>query len=235
MLQKRRGGSGYLFCGLIFPSINDLLEHYTGTPISINQQSQDQLTLKNPIYKKVDYNQNFLHLDNLVRDEKPFHKGSTCIVYSATLQDTGKQVIVKICSADKQQFVHEAKLLHQFKHPNIVKLHSINIDEDPTYVILEMMSGGNFQTFLRKDGSYQTQYQLTKFSLDAALGMEYLSSQNCLHRNLTSRSCLLGKNNEVLKISDFRMCIKAENRISYDISTVKNVPVKWMAPEVSHT
>ena len=229
VLQKSKGGHGYSFCGLTFPSINDLLEHYTDTPIPINLQSQDKFTLKNPVCKQVDNDQNFLHHDNLVRDENPFHKGSRCFVYSATLQDSGKQVAVKICCADKQQFVYEARLLLQLKHPNIVKILSLSIDGDPTYAVLEMMSGGDFQTFLRKDGVYQTQYQLTKFSLDAALGMEYLASQNCLHRNLSARSCLVGNNNEVLKISDFSMCTKAENRICY-ISTVKNL--KWTAPEV---
>jgi len=229
--QKRKGGHGYSFCGLTFPSISDLLEYYreSDTPIPVDQQS---VILKRPICKN---EQCFLHHNNLIRDEKPIHKGSKCLVYSATAKGSGRQVVVKVCCADKQQFVVEAKLLQQLKHPNIVKLLNMSIDGDPTYVVLEMLSGGNFQTFLRANGSYQTQYQLTKFSLDAALGMEYLASQNFLHRNLTARSCLLGNNNLDLKISDFSMCTKAENRICFDNSTVKSVALKWMALEVIYS
>jgi len=155
-------------------------------------------------------------------------------VYAATLRDSDKQVAVKVCCADREQFLCEAKLLEQFRHPNIVKFYSMCVDTEPIYVVLEMMSGGDFLSFLRKDGIHQTQYQLTKFSLDAALGMEYLASQNCLHRNLTARSCLVGCNNEVLKISDFSMCKMAEKRMCSQSKTsrLKNVPVKWIAPEV---
>ena len=145
------------------------------------------------------------------------------------------EVAVKVCCADKEQFFYEAKLLEQFRHPNIVKLFSMCIETEPMYIVLEMMSGGDFLTFLRKDGIHQTQYQLTKFSLDAALGMEYLSSQNCLHQNLTARSCLVGTKNEVLKISDFSLCKMAEKRMCSQSrnSRVRNIPVKWIAPEVS--
>ena len=231
-VQKRKGGHGYSFCGSTFSSISDLLEYYIATPIPVGKQSLTQLTLKKPIHKKIYNDQYFLYHDNLVLDEMPFYKGSTSFVHSATLQDSQKQVAVKICWANRQQFLHEAKLLQQLNHPNIMKLLSVSADGGPTYTVLELMSGGDFQTFLRRDGIHQTQYQLIRFSFDAALGMEYLASQNCLHRNLTARSCLVGNNNEVLKIADFSMCTKAKNRICYDISTVKNVPTKWIAPEV---
>ena len=194
---------------------------------------KDRLTLKRPMCKQVNNDKYFLHHDNLILDEKPFYKGRCSSVYSATLKDSGRQVAVKICCSNRQQFLDEVKLLEQLNHPNIVKLFNKSTDGELIYSVLELMSGGDFQTFLRKDGMNQTQYQLTKFSLDAALGMEYLASQNCLHRNLTARSCLVGNNKEVLKISDLGMCTMANNRICYDISRVKNVPIRWIAPEVN--
>ena len=232
-IQKRKGGQGYSLCGPTFPSISDLLKHYTESPIPIKGHPQ---SLKRAVCKQIRNDQFFIHHDNLAIDDEPFCKGTICYIYSATLRDTGKQVAVKVCCADKEQFLCEAKLLEQFRHPNIIKLFSMCVDTEPMYVVLEMMSGGDFLTFLRKDGIHQTQYQLTKFSLDAALGMEYLASQNCLHRNLTARSCLVGNNNEVLKISDFSMCKMAEKRMCSQSRTsrVKNVPVKWIAPEVSY-
>ena len=134
--------------------------------------------------------------------------------------------------SDEQRFLSEIKLLQQFSHPNIVKMLEMSIDTEPMYMVLEMMSGGGFLSFLCTHGIHQTQYQLTKYSLDVALGMEYLASQNCLHRNLTARSCLVGNNNEVLKISDFSMCIQTEKGIYIDSDVVSHTPVRWTAPEV---
>ena len=120
--------------------------------------------------------------------------------------------------------------MEQFNHPNIVKL--LSVCTEPMYFVLELMSGGDFLSFLRKHGTYQTRYQLTKYSLDAALGMEYLASQSCLHRNLTARSCLVGNNNEVLKISDFSMCIQSEKGIFIQTDEITQTPIRWTAPEV---
>lgn len=34
--------------------------------------------------------------------------------------------------------------------------------------------------------------------LDAAAGMQYLESKNCIHRDLAARNCLVGENNQVI-------------------------------------
>lgn len=42
--------------------------------------------------------------------------------------------------------------------------------------------GGDFLSFLRKKKDELKTKQLVKFSLDAASGMAYLESKNCIHR-----------------------------------------------------
>lgn len=68
---------------------------------------------------------------------------------------------------------------------------------------MELMSGGDFLSYLRKQGDISMK-KLLKFSVDAAAGMEYLASKNIIHRDLAARNCLIGSA-DILKISDFGM------------------------------
>ena len=74
---------------------------------------------------------------------------------------------------------------------------------------MEFMAGGDFLSYLRKNGSKLDTKKLLKFSVDAAAGMEYLESKNCIHRDLAARNCLIGTK-DLLKISDFGMSREVE-------------------------
>ena len=69
----------------------------------------------------------------------------------------------------------------------------------------------SFLQFLHELGKSLTTYQLTSFMLDVAMGMQYLTSQKYVHRNLSTRSCMVKLNGDVLKIFDFSMWTKVEN------------------------
>lgn len=57
----------------------------------------------------------------------------------------------------------------------------------------EYFSGGSLLTFLRNRASVLTLKQLLGMCRDAAAGMRYLESKNCIHRDLAARNCLVGK------------------------------------------
>jgi len=179
-----------------------------------------------------------MNRDNITLDKQPLGKGNFGDVFSGTLKDSGTRVAVKTCRSEHipeaQQFMAEAKILKQYNHPNIVRLLGVCAEKEPVFIVMELMPGGDFLHFLRKHGVTQTPYQLTKFSLDAALGMEYLAAQNCIHRDLAARNCLVGEKNEILKISDFGMSRETEEGIYTPSSGARPIPVKWTAPEVSH-
>lgn len=65
--------------------------------------------------------------------------------------------------------------------------------------------------------------------MDVAAGMLYLEGKNCIHRDLAARNCLVGENN-TLKISDFGMSRQEDGGV-YSSSGLKQIPIKWTAPE----
>ncbi|XP_053824858.1 tyrosine-protein kinase Fer isoform X2 [Vidua macroura] len=160
-------------------------------------------------------------------------KGNFGEVYKGTLKDK-TPIAVKTCKEDlpqelKIKFLSEARLLKQYDHPNIVKLIGVCTQRQPIYIVMELVPGGDFLSFLRKKKDELKTKQLVKFSLDAASGMAYLESKNCIHRDLAARNCLVGESN-ILKISDFGMSRQEDDGV-YSSSSLKQIPIKWTAPE----
>ncbi|KAM7076179.1 tyrosine-protein kinase Fer isoform 4-T4 [Ciconia maguari] len=160
-------------------------------------------------------------------------KGNFGEVYKGTLKDK-TPVAVKTCKEDlpqelKIKFLSEARILKQYDHPNIVKLIGVCTQRQPIYIVMELVPGGDFLSFLRKKKDELKTKQLVKFSLDAASGMAYLESKNCIHRDLAARNCLVGESN-ILKISDFGMSRQEDDGV-YSSSGLKQIPIKWTAPE----
>lgn len=217
----------YRFEGTGFSNIPQLIDHHFSTKQVITKKSGVVLLNPIPKDKKWILNHEDVTLGALLG------KGNFGEVYKGTLKDK-TPVAVKTCKADlpqelKIKFLQEAKILKQYDHPNIVKLIGVCTQRQPVYIIMELVPGGDFLSFLRKRKDELKLKQLVKFSLDVASGMLYLESRNCIHRDLAARNCLVGDNN-MLKISDFGMSRQEDGGV-YSSSGLKQIPIKWTAPE----
>ncbi|XP_042547936.1 tyrosine-protein kinase Fer isoform X2 [Dipodomys spectabilis] len=217
----------YRFEGTGFSNIPQLIDYHYTTKQVITKKSG--VVLLNPIPKDKKW---ILNHEDVTLGEL-LGKGNFGEVYRGTLKDK-TSVAVKTCKEDlpqelKIKFLQEAKILKQYDHPNIVKLIGVCTQRQPVYIIMELVPGGDFLSFLRKKKEEIKVKQLVKFSLDAAAGMLYLESKNCIHRDLAARNCLVGENN-VLKISDFGMSRQEDGGV-YSSSGLKQIPIKWTAPE----
>uniref|UniRef100_A0A8C4KFH3 Tyrosine-protein kinase n=1 Tax=Dromaius novaehollandiae TaxID=8790 RepID=A0A8C4KFH3_DRONO len=219
--------SQYRFEGTGFPTIPQLIDHHYTTKQVITKKSG--VVLLNPVVKDKKW---VLNHEDVTLGEL-LGKGNFGEVYKGTLKDK-TPVAVKTCKEDlpqelKIKFLSEARILKQYDHPNIVKLIGVCTQRQPIYIVMELVPGGDFLSFLRKKKDELKTKQLVKFSLDAASGMAYLESKNCIHRDLAARNCLVGESN-ILKISDFGMSRQEDDGV-YSSSGLKQIPIKWTAPE----
>ncbi|XP_041041672.1 tyrosine-protein kinase Fer isoform X1 [Carcharodon carcharias] len=217
----------YRFEGTGFPTIPQLMEHHYTTKQVITKKSG--VVLLNAVVKDKKW---VLNHEDVTLGEL-LGKGNFGEVFKGTLKDK-TPVAVKTCKEDlpqelKIKFLSEARILKQYDHPNIVKLIGVCTQRQPIYIVMELIPGGDFLSFLRKKKDELKMKQLVKMSLDAAAGMAYLEGKNCIHRDLAARNCLVGDNN-VLKISDFGMSRQEDDGI-YSSSGLKQIPIKWTAPE----
>ncbi|KAL6096389.1 fer [Pungitius sinensis] len=220
--------SQYRFEGTGFSTIPQLIEHHFSTKQVITKKSG--VVLLNPVVKDKKW---ILNHEDVVLGEL-LGKGNFGEVFIGTLQRDKTPVAVKTCKEDlppelKIRFLSEARILKQYDHPNIVKLIGVCTQRQPIYIVMELVPGGDFLSFLRKKKDELKTKQLVRFSVDAAAGMAYLESKNCIHRDLAARNCLVG-DGSVLKISDFGMSRQEDDGI-YSSSGLKQIPIKWTAPE----
>ncbi|XP_022919604.1 tyrosine-protein kinase Fer isoform X2 [Onthophagus taurus] len=216
----------YRFEGPAFPSIRELILYQYSSGLPVTSRSGAILHKPIPRERWELNNDDVMLLDKIGR-------GNFGDVYKAQLKSTNQEVAVKTCRVTlpdehKKKFLQEGRILKQYDHPNIVKLIGICVQKQPIMIVMELVPGGSLLNFLRKKASSLTENQLMNMCLDAAAGMRYLESKNCIHRDLAARNCLVGYGNTV-KISDFGMSREEEEYIVSD--GMKQIPIKWTAPE----
>jgi len=98
-------------------------------------------------------------------------------------------VAVKTCKINlpdeqKRKFLAEGRILKQYNHPNIVQLIGICVHKQPVMIVMELVEGGALINYLRSNANRVklNLLSLMKMCIDAASGMEYLESKNCIHR-----------------------------------------------------
>ncbi|XP_030582288.1 tyrosine-protein kinase Fes/Fps isoform X2 [Archocentrus centrarchus] len=218
----------YRLDGEGFPSIPHLIHHLLNSQQHVTKRCE--VVLKKPILK----DKWVLEHDDIILGPL-IGRGNFGEVYSGRLRSDSTPVAVKSCKENlapehKSKFLMEARILKQYDHANIVKLIGVCTQKQPIYIIMELIQGGDFLSFLRTEGHSLTPKMLVKMTENVASGMEYLESKKCIHRDLAARNCLVAEGN-VVKISDFGMSRQQDDGVYSAEGGLRQIPVKWTAPE----
>ncbi|XP_031424894.1 tyrosine-protein kinase Fes/Fps [Clupea harengus] len=218
----------YRLDGESFRSIPLLVNHLQNSNQNVTRKCE--IRLKRPILK----DKWVLEHDDVILGQS-IGRGNFGEVFSGRLRSDNTPTAVKSCrenlpTEQKNKFLMEARILKQYDHPNIVKLIGVCTQKQPIYIIMELVQGGDFLSFLRSEGHHLRDTMLIKMAENVAAGMEYLASKKCIHRDLAARNCLVGEKS-VVKISDFGMSREEEDGVYSAAGGMKQIPVKWTAPE----
>jgi serine/threonine protein kinase len=158
-----------------------------------------------------------------------------CSVKDRSVEDVAVKVLLEAPDPEQNR---EANLLLKMSHPNLVQLLNV-IEEGNIYaLVLELCTGGNLMTFLHGSNTIPWKFNLFR-RLKAMIGIvsavQYLHSQNIVHRDVKSSNCLLSRALEVgskelplIKLGDLGLA----RQITESPMTRGAGTVRYMAPEV---
>ena len=147
---------------------------------------------------------------------------------------TGRIVAIKsfnkkniISESAKKKILYETNLMRGLFHPSVTKILETFESENYMLIIMEYISGGNLQSFVKKRRKLGEKTAKILFR-QIIQGIKYIHSRGIVHRDIKLENILLDLNN-IIKICDFGVgkLIKPSTILKDQCGT----PV-YMAPEI---
>ena len=138
----------------------------------------------------------------------------------------------------QEAFNKETKFMSQVRHPNVVRILGV-CNHDPAFVMMEYVQEGDLYQFLQRfteileTPSNNTQISTSTvvyMASQIASAMKYLASLKFIHRDIATRSCLVGTNFTV-KVADLGINLKHYQSHYYQVQGNRLLPIRWMATE----
>ncbi|KAM4877914.1 serine/threonine-protein kinase PAK 1-like [Thomomys bottae] len=164
------------------------------------------------------------------RFEKIGH-GALGTVYTAMDVATGQEVAIKQMNLqqhpEKGLVINEILVMRENKNPNIANYLDNYLVGDELWVVMEYLAGGPLSDVVTK--ICMDEGQIAAVCRECLQALEFLHSNQVIHRDIKSDNILLGKDGSV-KLTDFGFCAQITPEQSKR-STMVGTPY-WMAPEV---
>ncbi|GAB6020087.1 Chromosomal serine/threonine-protein kinase jil-1 [Chamberlinius hualienensis] len=136
--------------------------------------------------------------------EQKLGSGSFSVCRRCVHKKTKIEYAVKIVSR-RVDVNREVRLLKMCQgHPNIVKLHDVYYDELHTYIVLELLKGGELLERIRRKAKF-TETEASNILRQLVSGVNYMHSQDVVHRDLKPENLLFDDDSDgtLIKVVDF--------------------------------
>ena len=101
----------------------------------------------------------------------------------------------------RARFLAEARAMARVRHPNIVTVHDIGMENDAPYIVMELVSGGSVREYVERIGPLPYDVAAS-FIMGTLRGLQASHVHRVVHRDIKPDNMLLTSDGEV-KLTDF--------------------------------
>lgn len=129
--------------------------------------------------------------------------GGMGAVYLCEHLTMGRRVALKVLPvsqaqdpASLQRFYREARAVARLDHPNIIRAHDLDREDNLHFLVLEFVDGCNLHDFVRRNGPL-TPSRAAHYIRQAALGLQHAHEGGLVHRDIKPSNLLLDRQGTV--------------------------------------
>ena len=170
---------------------------------------------------------------------EPLGWGGMAEVYRAYHPQLDRHAAVKVLRPDLvrdedflARFRREARAIAALRHPNIVQVYDLNVQDGVYYMVMELLEGDTLKSRLhdyRMRGEQMPMGEIVRIVLDALDGLGYAHDEGVVHRDIKPSNILLTRRGEVV-LADFGIAqIAGETR--HTASGALMGTLEYVAPE----
>lgn len=146
------------------------------------------------------------------RLEARLGRGGMGVVWRATDLLLGRQVAVKELDRDetlsdtdaeqRERTLREARAVAQLRHPHIVVVHDVVVQDERPYIVMELIEGGSLAGRLARGGPLDA-HAVARMGIDLLGALRAAHDAGVLHRDLKPANVLLEQGTGRVVLTDF--------------------------------
>lgn len=234
-IRKLDNGGFYITTRAPFVSLTELVDHYSQDADGLCCRLVCPCRAEKPVTLGLSYNTKdaWEISRESIRLQNKLGAGQFGEVWAGLWNGTTPVAVktLKPGTMSPQAFLAEAAIMKKLRHQNLIQLYAVCTNEEPIYIVTELMKHGSLLEYLKGDGKYLKLPELIDMGAQVAAGMAYLERMNYIHRDLAARNILVGEGN-VCKVADFGLARLIEDD-EYNAHQGAKFPIKWTAPEAA--
>jgi serine/threonine protein kinase len=170
---------------------------------------------------------------------EPLGRGGMARVYRAYHPQLDRYVAIKVLRSDLVEdetflarFRREAQAIAALRHPHIIQVYDFDVQDDITYMVMELMDGDTLHTRLNDYRVRDEQMpwgEMTRILLDVLDGLAYAHEESMIHRDIKPANILLTKKGQAV-LADFGIA-QIVGGTRHTVSGALLGTLSYMAPE----